>query len=59
MVADMLGILIFDQLNDLIYSKGDQNFRRHIQGMAVAHGLSSPTDIDVVSLLTEVLVSYF
>jgi hypothetical protein len=45
----MLGILIFDQLNDIIYIKSDLGFLRHVQGMAVAQGLNSPSEINDVS----------
>jgi len=46
----MLGLLIFDQHNDVIYVKSDVGFTRHVQGMAIAQGLSSPTDIKKVAM---------
>lgn len=46
----MLGILIFDQQNDLVYVKSDENFLRHVQGLAVAQGLSSSSDINNVCI---------
>uniref|UniRef100_A0A6A7G668 Hermansky-Pudlak syndrome 1 protein homolog n=3 Tax=Hirondellea gigas TaxID=1518452 RepID=A0A6A7G668_9CRUS len=49
----MLGILIFDHLNDLIYIKSDHSFLRHVQGMAIAQGLTSPSEISNVPAAVE------
>ncbi|KAA0202507.1 hypothetical protein HAZT_HAZT009280 [Hyalella azteca] len=57
----MLGILIFDQLNDIIYIKSDIGFLRHVQGMAVAQGLNSPSEINDLKKAVEanILVQLF
>ncbi|CAL4180645.1 unnamed protein product, partial [Meganyctiphanes norvegica] len=37
----MLAVLIFDQLNDIVYLRADQKFVRHVHKLAVTQGLAA------------------
>ncbi|XP_076037717.1 Hermansky-Pudlak syndrome 1 protein [Oratosquilla oratoria] len=47
----MLAILVFDQLNDVVYLRCDEKFVRHVHSMAVAQGLLAEAEADQMSQL--------
>ena len=54
----MLGVIIFDRLNDVMFSHGDGQFEAHIRGMAARNGIFYPDFSDTVSNLDLASVMY-
>ncbi|XP_043221718.1 Hermansky-Pudlak syndrome 1 protein homolog isoform X2 [Amphibalanus amphitrite] len=44
----MLGVIIFDRLNDVMFSHGDEKFEEHIRCMAARNGLFYPAYSDTM-----------
>ena len=43
----MLAVLIFDQLNDVVYLRCDHKFVRHVRSMAASQGLLGEDEVDL------------
>ncbi|XP_037077969.1 uncharacterized protein LOC119099028 [Pollicipes pollicipes] len=59
----MLGVIIFDRLNDVVFSHGDELFEQHIRGMSARNSLFYPAWSETVpetrSERADVLVQLF
>ncbi|KAK3865840.1 hypothetical protein Pcinc_028584 [Petrolisthes cinctipes] len=58
----MLAVLIFDQLNDVVYLRCDHKFVRHVRLMAASQGLLDQAEVDldeVVQLDPNIVVQLF
>ena len=43
----MLAVLVFDQLNDVVYLRCDHKFVRHVRSMAAAQRLLGEDEVDL------------
>ncbi|XP_066981902.1 BLOC-3 complex member HPS1 [Macrobrachium rosenbergii] len=58
----MLAVIIFDQLNDVVYLRCDHKFVRHVRTMAVGQGLLQDVEVDpeeVAQLDPNIVVQLF
>lgn len=52
----MLAVLIFDQVNDVVYLRCDHKFVCHVRSMAVSQGLLHQTEVDPDQVTTVYIV---
>lgn len=45
-VDTMLAVIVFDQLNDVVYLRCDHKFVRHVRSLAVSQGLVAEDEVD-------------